>query len=200
MPQTHRDAILDLVKEGQILRPRDLKSKGIPRSYLSRLVAEGLLHRSGRGIYVSTEADITEFQSLAEVARRIPHGVICLLSALQVHELTTEFAHEVWIAINRTARIPKVDYPTIRTVRFSDAAFGYGIETRSVGKTEVRVYSAAKTVADCFKYRNKLGIDVATQALRDCWRLRKATMDQLWDAAKVCRMSNVMRPYLESLS
>jgi predicted transcriptional regulator of viral defense system len=200
MAQKHREKILELLKKRQILRTRDLTSKGIPRSYLSRLVQEGILLRSGRGVYVAVDADFTEFQSLAEVTSRVPHGIICLLSALQVHELTTEMPHEVWVAISRTARIPKVDYPAIRVVRFSDAAFKFGVETHTVGKTNVSVYSAAKTVVDCFKYRNKIGIDVATQSLRDCWHKRKATMEELWKAAKVCRMSNVMRPYLESLT
>lgn len=199
MPVSHRERILDLLKTQQILRTRDLTSRGIPRSYLTRMEHEGLLVRSGRGIYVSADAEITEFQSLAEVACRVPHGVICLLSALQVHELTTEMPHEVWVAISRKSRIPKVDYPAIRAVRFSDESFFGGVETRQVGPTTIRVYSAAKTVADCFKYRNKIGIDVATQALRDCWQQRKATMDDLWNAARTCRMSNIMRPYLESL-
>ncbi|MCH8147777.1 MAG: AbiEi antitoxin N-terminal domain-containing protein [Planctomycetes bacterium] len=200
MAQNHRERILALLKKRQILRARDLTSEGIPRSYLSRLVEEGVLLRSGRGIYFAADTDFTAFQSLAEVAQRIPHSVICLLSALQVHELTTEMPHEVWIAISRTARIPKVDYPAVRAVRFSDTAFKYGVEKHNVGKTEIQVYSAAKTVVDCFKYRNKIGIDVATQALRDCWQQRKATMDELWEAAKVCRMSNVMRPYMESMT
>jgi len=200
MTLNHRQKILELLSKRQILRARDLTSKGIPRSYLSRFVEEGLLFRSGRGVYVAADADATEFQSLAEVSCRVSLGVICLLSALQVHELTTEMPYEVWIAISRTARIPRIDYPPIRAVRFSDAAFQFGIEQRTVGGTEIRVYSAAKSVADCFKYRNKIGIDVATQALRDCWQRRKAKMDQLWEAAQVCRMSNVMRPYLESLT
>jgi len=200
MAPTHREKILELLSKRPILRTRDLTSKGIPRSYLARLIEEGVLFRSGRGVYVAADAEVTEFQSLAEVASRVPHGIICLLSALQVHELTTEMPHEVWVAISRTARIPRVDYPPVRAVRFSDTAFKYGIEQRTVGKLEIRVYSAAKTVADCFKYRNKIGIDVATQTLRDCWERRKATMDQLWEAAQVCRMSNVMRPYMESLS
>lgn len=200
MTKNHRKRILKLIAERQILRPRDLTSEGIPRSYLSRLVDEGILVRSGRGIYVAADADFTELQSVAEVAKRVPHGVICLLTALQFHELTTEMPHEVWVAINRTARIPKIDYPVVRVVRFSDAAFAFGVESKQIGKTDVRIYSAAKTVADCFKYRNKIGIDVATQALRDCWQQKRASMDELWEAAKVCRMSSVMRPYMESLT
>lgn len=200
MARTHRQRIADLLSTQQIIRAKDLTSRGIPRSYLNRLMMEGVLTRSGRGVYVSADAEITELQSVAEVAYRIPKAVICLLSALQIHDLTTELPHEVWVAIDRNARIPKIDYPTVRVVRFSDAAFCYGIEAHSAGSTEIRVYSAAKTVADCFKYRNKIGIDVATQALRDCWQQRKATMDQLWNAAVICRMSNVMRPYLESLT
>lgn len=189
-----------MLAERQVLRARDLAAEGIPRSYLGRMVEAGELFRSGRGIYVAADADVSELQSLAEVATRVPHGVMCLLTAAQFHELTTEMPFEVWVAVSRNSRLPKIDYPTIRAVRFSEAAFCYGVENHQVGLTAVRIYSAAKTVADCFKYRNKIGVDVAVQALRDCWQQQKASMDELWEAAKICRMSNVMRPYLETLT
>lgn len=138
--------------------------------------------------------------TMAEASKRVPHGVVCLLSALRFHELTTQSPFEVWLAIGEKARLPKLDYPPLRTVRFSGDALAFGIEEHKAEGVDVRVYSPAKTVADCFKYRNKIGLDVAIEALRDCLRQRKATMDELWNAAKVCRMSKVMRPYLESIA
>lgn len=137
---------------------------------------------------------------MAEAAKRVPHGVVCLLSALQFHELTSQAPFEVWLAIGEKARRPKVDYPPLRILRFSGAALERGIVTHAFENVTVNVYSPAKTVADCFKYRNKLGLDVALEALRDCWKKRRATMDELWQAAKICRVANVMRPYLESLT
>lgn len=192
-----KQQVLDLARKLGILRPRDLA--GIPREYLRRLQAEGLLERPGRGLYVLAKWKPNENATLAEACRRVPHGVVCLLSALRFHGLTTEAPFEVWMAISRKAWLPKVDYPPLRIVRFSGVALTSGVEERRVGPVVVHVYGAAKTVADCFKYRNKIGLDVAIEALRDCRRRRKATMDQLWEAAKICRMTNVMRPYMESL-
>ena len=126
--------------------------------------------------------------------------MVCLLSALQFHELTTQAPFEVWLAIGEKARLPKVDYPPLRVVRFSGAALEDGIEEDRIEGVMVKVYAPAKTVADCFKYRNKIGLDVALEALRDCWAKRRATMDELWQAAKTCRVANVMRPYLESIT
>ncbi len=126
--------------------------------------------------------------------------MVCLLSALQNHHLTTQAPFEVWLAIAEKARLPKIEYPPLRVVRFSGPSLSFGIEEHEVDGVRVRVYSPAKTVADCFKYRNKIGLDVAIEALRDCLRQRKATRDELWSAAKVCRMSNVMRPYLEAVT
>jgi predicted transcriptional regulator of viral defense system len=125
--------------------------------------------------------------------------VVCLLTALRYHGLTTQSPAEVWLALPPKAWAPKIDYPKLRLVRFSGAALTRMVEEHTLEGTTVKVYSPAKTVADCFKYRNKAGVDVAIEALRDCFRGRRATMDELWAAAKVCRMSNVMRPYLESL-
>jgi len=199
-PEPRKARVLALARQAGILRPRDLDAEGIPREYLVRLLAEGLLERPGRGIYVSSGLKPTPNHSLAEAVKRVPHGVICLLSALQFHELTTQAPFEVWLAIGEKARLPKVDYPPLRIVRFSGAALEQGIVQHPVEGVLVKVYGPAKTVADCFKYRNKIGLDVALEALRDCWRKRRATMDELWQAAKICRVANVMRPYLESLT
>ena len=134
-----------------------------------------------------------------EAAQRVPQAIVCLLSALQFHALTTQAPFEVWLAVDRKARLPQLDSPPVRVVRFSGKALAYGVQHHTVEGVVVRVYSPAKTVADCFKYRNKLGIDVAIEALRDCLRQKKATVDEIWEAARICRMTNVIRPYLETL-
>ena len=145
-------------------------------------------------------ANLPEHHSLAEAAKRVPNGIICLISALRFHDLTTQAPHEVWIAISVKARRLRVDYPPLRIARFSGPSLDYGVTTKKVEGVAVRVFNPAKTVADCFKYRNKIGLDVALEALRDCYRRRKATMDELWKAARVCRVGRVMQPYLESVA
>jgi predicted transcriptional regulator of viral defense system len=130
----------------------------------------------------------------------VPKGVVCLLSALRFHELTTQAPFEVWLAIGEKAWRPRVDYPPLRVVRFSAAALASGVEQHQIEGVTIPVFSPAKTVADCFKYRNKIGLDVAIEALRECWGSRRCTMDDLWKYAKVCRVQNVMRPYLESIT
>jgi predicted transcriptional regulator of viral defense system len=198
--ETAKDRLVQLARQAGVLRARDLDAEGIPREYLRRLVAEGLLDRRARGIYVAAGLKPTPNHSLAQACKRVPHGTVCLLSALQFHELTTQAPFEVWLAIGEKARLPKVDHPPLRIVRFSGPALAHGVEARQIEGVAVKVYTPAKTVADCFKYRNKIGLDVALEALRDCWKKRRATMDELWQAAKTCRVANVMRPYLESLA
>lgn len=194
------DALLKLAQQKHVLRARDLDEVGIPRNYLLRLVQRGTLERVGRGLYTVPNAEITEHQSLLEAALRVPNGVICLLSALRFHGLTTQAPFEVWIAIDRKAWKPRISSPPLRIVRFSGRAFEYGISEHEIGGARLRVYDPAKTVADCFKYRHKIGLDVALEALRDCYRQKKATIDQIWKAAQVCRVSNVIRPYMETLT
>ncbi|HEC16415.1 MAG TPA: transcriptional regulator [Sedimenticola sp.] len=173
---------------------------GIPRTCLSRLVAAGKLQRIGRGLYVLPDNDVTERHSLAEACKLVPKGVVCLLSALRFHELTTQNPSDIWLAIGEKAWRPRIQYPPLRIVRFSQATLGARTEEHRIEGVTVRVYSPAKTVADCFKYRNKIGLDVAIEALRECWRSRRCTMDDLWHYAGLCRVRNVMRPYLESLA
>lgn len=182
-----------------LIRPRDLDAHGIPRVVLSRMYAQGALTRLGRGLYALPDMPSGEHQSVIEVAKRLPGGVICLLSALRLHDLTTQAPFEVWVALEEKARKPALDYPPLRVVRFSGPAFSEGVETRRIGGVSVRLYKPAKTVADCFKYRNKIGLEVALEALRECWRARKCSADELWHYAKLCRVANVMRPYLEAL-
>lgn len=190
--------ILEIVAEAGVLRPRDLEAHGIPRIYLSRLCERGLLDRVGRGLYVLPDADVSEHHTLAEAGKRVPHGVVCLLSALRFHGLTTQSPSEVWLAIANKAWRPQVDYPPLRFVRFSERTLEAGVEEHSIEGILVRIYNPAKTVADCFKYRNKIGLDVALEALRDCRRQRRCTNDELWHYAKICRVANVMRPYMEA--
>ncbi len=198
MKQTRYDQVLQMLRRRGVLRPRDLEREGISRVYLSRLYRRGLVERIGRGLYRLPGGAISQHQTLVEVARRIPHGVVCLISALRFHELTTQSPHQVWIAIDRKSREPsKKDLP-IRVVWFSGEALKSGVQTHHVDGIDLRVYNPAKTVVDCFKYRNKVGLDVAMEALRDCLKQRKCTIDELWHYARICRVSQVMRPYLEA--
>ncbi len=200
IPTARTDRILELVKEAGVLRPRDLEPYGIPRTYLSRLCASGKLRRIGRGLYVEQGSRTTEHHSLVEVCKRVPKGVVCLLSALRFHELTTQAPFEVWLAIGEKAWRPHLAYPPLRIARFSKASLSAGIEEHQIEGVAIHVYSPAKTIADCFKYRNKIGLDVAIEALKECWRSQSCTMDELWHYADICRVRNVIRPYLESVA
>lgn len=195
-PKTKR--ILELARS-QVVRPRDLVELGVPRSVLTELVADGALLRAGRGLYTAPDYPITENHSLVLAAKRYPDSVVCLLSAAQFHQITLELPAEVWLAFPRQARIPHPTDIQLRAVRLSEDVFGFGIETHRLEGVDVRIYSAAKTVADCFKFRNRLGISVAVEVLRETWGQKKATADELWDAAKACRMLNVMRPYFDAI-
>lgn len=200
MPKDRIGDVVRLVKKAGILRPRDLQPQGIPRLYLRMAADKGLVMRVGRGLYVARGSRPTQHHSLAQASKRVPHGIVCLLSALRFHDLTTQSPFQVWLAISDKARLPKTDSPPLRIVRFSQKMLAYGVQEHHIDGVSVRIFSPAKTVADCFRYRNKIGLDVALEALRECRRKRRATSDELWQAAKVCRVANVMRPYLESLS
>jgi predicted transcriptional regulator of viral defense system len=196
---TKIDAALRFVRERGMVRPRDLAERNIPPDYLDRLYRKGVVDRIARGLYAWPDADISEHHSLAEVAHQVPKGVVCLVSALSFHGITTEMPHEVWLALPPKAWAPRLKHPRLRIVRFSGRALGEMVEKHGIDGVSVQVYAVAKTVADCFKFRNKVGLAVALEALRDAWRGKRVTMDELWAAARVCRMTNVMRPYLESL-
>jgi predicted transcriptional regulator of viral defense system len=198
MEQSQTDRIIEIMRRVGVLRPRDLSAYGIPREYLRRMLDRGLLRRVGRGLYVLPDADATEHHTVAQACKRVPHGVVCLLSALRFHGLTTQAPFEVWLAIGRKAWRPRVDYPPLRLVRFSGAALEAGVEEHQIEGVTVKVYNPAKTIADCFKYRNKVGLDVAIEALRDCRTQRKCSNDELVRYAKVCRVANVIKPYLEA--
>jgi predicted transcriptional regulator of viral defense system len=200
MGKTKIGQLLELARRNGVLRPRDLVTYRIPREFLVRLHRKGVLERPARGIYILANAEPGEHQSLIEACKRVPNGVVCLLSALRFHALTTQAPFEIWLAIGDKARRPKVEYPPLRIVRFSAQALSRGVEQHDFKGVTVPVTNPARTVVDCFKYRHKIGLDVAIEALRDCWRQKKATMDELHRAAQTRRMANVMRPYLESLT
>jgi len=200
-------ALLRLARSGP-LRARDLASAGIPRTYLRRLTDRGLLERVDRGLYRLVDAPVTELHSLAQVAKRVPHATVALLSALQVHGMTSEAPHAVWILIDRKARMPTLVHPRLEVLRASGAARDHGIENRMIEGVPVRLTSPAKTVADCFRYRRHVGLEVALEALRAYLRgLRDARtghrggsrVDALVDAARADRIYTVLRPYLEAL-
>lgn len=193
------ERILTLAREQGVMRPRDLVRHGISREMLRYLKNTGVLRKSGRGLYYLPEM-VTEYQSFLEISRLLPKGVLCLLSALRFHEIGTQNPPEVWLAVPPKTWRPKSQKPWVRIVQFSGAAFTSGVDEHRIRGGVLRVFNSAKTVADCFKYRNKVGLDVAMEALRDCLRLRKATMDDLWRYAGICRVQNIMRPYLEAMA
>jgi len=197
--QSKTQQVLELVRNLGMLRPRDLEPYGIHREYLRRLEQQGEIVRSGRGLYTIAEADLSEHSTMVEASKRVPHGVVCLLSALRFHNITTQAPFEVWMAIDRKAWTPQSTKLPLRIVYMSGESFHTGIDTHNIAGVTIQIYNPAKTVADCFKYRHKIGLDVALEALRECWRERISTIDELWHYAKICRVSNVIRPYLESL-
>jgi predicted transcriptional regulator of viral defense system len=192
--------IRNLASCTDLLSVPQLQARGITRPQLSRLVAAGYLQRVARGLYALPDYQPSEHSLLARVAQRAPKAVFCLLTALCFHELTTQMPFEVWIAIGNKAHPPHIDFPPLRVVRFSVLALTSGVEIHMREGVQVRLTTVARTVADCFKFRHKVGLDVALEALRDAWHAGRVTMDDLWGAAQVCRVTNVMRPYLESLT
>ena len=189
---------LELLHAKGMVRAHELASIGVTGETLQQLLRTGLLVRISRGLYAAPDRSLNEHDQLAQLAIKHPKMVFCLLTALGIHGLTTQAPHEVWVAISPNARAPKVSYPPLRIVRLSDP--DVQVVTISLdGVVRIPVTSVAKTVADCFKFRNKIGLDIALEALRDAWRQKKVTMDELWESAQLCRVTNVMRPYLESL-
>jgi len=200
MTRTSRARVLDLARKRTILRAAEVEELGIHTQVLTRLVAEGALERVGPGRYRSPAASITENHGLALTAAVVPRGVVCLLSALVFHGLGTQNPTEVWLAIDRRSRVPRVQWPPLRIVRFSGRALTDGVEVHEIEGQKVHVYSLPKTIADCFKYRQKVGMDVALEALKDAWNHRRVRMADLDQFARVCRVQRVMRPYIEALA
>jgi len=193
-------SLAELAQGKKLLRPSDAVAMGRSRLYLAQLARRGLLHKVSRGLYALPQRPASEFASLAEVASRHPQVLVCLLSALAFHGLTTQAPFEVWVAMGNKARAPQLTYPPLRVVRFSGTALTEGIETHMLEGVSVHVTNVAKTIVDCFKFRNKTGLDVALEALKEAWRAKRVTMDELWHYGQICRVQNVMRPYLEGLT
>ena len=191
--------LLSLARRSGVIRPGDARAKGIAPVYLTRLVRSGALVRVGRGLYSLANGAPTADRTVVEAARHVPRGVVCLLSALRLHGLTTQMPPAVWMAIDVKARRPGAAGPPLEIVRMSGRALKQGIEERTLEGVRVRLYGPAKSVADCFKFRNKIGLDVAIEALRD-YRRRRGSVDELLRYAEICRVARVMRPYLEALS
>ena len=191
--------VLKLARRQRGVTAREIAVAGIHRQVLSRLVEAGKIERVVRGLYRLPEQSVTEHHGLVLANASVPLGTICLISALQFHGIGTQLPSEVWIAIDRRSRRPVLRYPPLRVVRFSGPALTEGVESHRIEGQNVRVYRVAKTLADCFKYRNKIGLDVAMEALREAWRARRFTADELDHYARICRVQRVMQPYLEAL-
>lgn len=181
-------------------RSRDLEHRGIPRSRLQVWLRRGIIEHLARGLYQRVDAELGEFETIATVATRVPQAIVCLLTALRVYEIGTQAPRKVWIAIDRKARKPHLPSLPVHVVRFSGAMLTYAVEEREVQGVRFRMTSPARTVVDCFRYRNKIGLDVALEALRDAFEQRRATMGEIIRAAEVCRVRSVIRPYLETLT
>lgn len=192
------EKLVEVLKDNGIIKASEILKLGISREYLRKLYTKNVVAKAARGYYVLPGYEMTAMQSITQAAKHISRGVICLLSALRVHDLTTQNPFEVWLAIERDTWKPnKTLSAQVRYMRFSGEAYTEGVETKVIDNIKIKVYCPAKTVADCFKYRNKIGLDVAMEALSDCTKKRKATSDEIWHYAKLCRVSNVMRPYME---
>lgn len=198
MADTQKTRALHLLQSKGMLRLKDFLAEEIGQETLARLVREGEIVRPSRGLYQLADAPIDASQALAEAAALVPKGVICLISALQFHQITLQMPSAVWMAIERTAWKPKIGYPSIRFVRFSGWAMTEGVQRHSIQSRHVPITDPARTIVDCFRYRNKIGIDVAMEGLREGIRQRKCTSDQLWHYAKQARVWTIMRPYVEA--
>jgi predicted transcriptional regulator of viral defense system len=198
MPDATKRATSLLRRKG-LARSGELEEIGVSRVHLRRLRERGVVERVARGLYVLPGVVLSEQQSLAEAASVVPGGVICLLSALRFHGLTTQNPFEIWMAVPPKAWRPAREGMKLRLVHMSGTSLSEGIEEHRVSGVTVRVYSAAKTVADCFKFRNKIGIDVAVESLKDYSRKYRGRANELARFARIDRVAQVMRPYLEAI-
>jgi len=194
-----RDKARQLLSDHGMLRAREFEEHGISHSYIAKLADDGDLQRLARGVYATADHKATEHHDLAIIQKRIPHAVFCLRTALRFHELTTALPNRVHIAVERTKGEPTLEWPPLEVFHISESQFVAGIETHKLreGPT-IRMYSPARTVADCFKFRNRLGLDLALEALEDCLSQDRCTVDELLEFADVCRVKNVIRPYIEA--
>lgn len=195
-----QERILQIARKKKIFRISDATRAGLHPEAIRRLTSRGQLTRLGRGLYALSSLEPTEHHTLAEVATRVPNGVVCLLTALRFHRMGTQNPRDVWLAVDRRAGVPRIDFTPTRIIRMSTVAISTGIEERTIDGVRVRITSPARTVVDCFKFRNRIGIDVAVEALKDYRRLRKGSVDSIWQQADRLRMSKVMRPYWDAIS
>ncbi|MGD9707751.1 MAG: type IV toxin-antitoxin system AbiEi family antitoxin domain-containing protein [Candidatus Delongbacteria bacterium] len=196
---SRNDKIFQLFEDKKMIRSRDVEAIGIPREYLLRMVSKGLVIRVARGMYCLSDENFKGYESYVEAVMTAPNGVICLISALHFYSTTTQISDKIWMAVKKGSWRPRSDSVQIKYNIFSDNSYNYGIEIHKINNIEIPVYSVAKTVADCFKFRNKIGLDVAIEALKEAIRSKKAGVDEIYEAAKVCRVSRVIQPYLESI-
>lgn len=197
---SHAQRVLAVLHKQGFLATSDLDTIGAPRVVLTRVSTSGPLERFGRGLYHLSGNPMSEHEDLATIAVEVPKAVFCLLTALHFHELTTRLPRRVWIAMPRGSHTPRIEHPRIKMVQMAGDACATGLDEHERDGMRLRIYSAAKTVADCFKHRNQIGLGVAIEALTAAWKTRKASADDLWRHAKVCQVANVMRPYLEAVS
>lgn len=191
--------ILDLAQHRRVLRAADVREQGWSPQLLVSLHQSGKLQRVARGLYSLPNVEMSEHQALIEVCKRLPKAVLCLLTALQYHGIGTQMPHQVWVALPQGTQTPALAYPPLRIARLRGAAYTEGIQTVIEQGVPLRVYNAAKTVTDCFKFRHKIGLDVALEALKEAWRNRQVTMAELSHYAKINRVERVMQPYLEAV-
>ena len=196
--QTHVYQIIKMAGEQGFVSSSELRKSGFSPSLLCYMKSMGMLRRISRGVYTLPE-HISSRETFVEIALMIPHGVLCLLSALQYHELTTQMPYEVWVAIKAGSHYLRNRKMPVRIVQISGEIFSAGIETHDEDGIKIRVYCPARTVVDCFRFRNKIGTDIAVEALRDALKQKKATADEIWEYARQCRMTKVMRPYMEAI-
>ncbi|MEZ0374914.1 MAG: type IV toxin-antitoxin system AbiEi family antitoxin domain-containing protein [Candidatus Sericytochromatia bacterium] len=199
LSETKLQQVLALLEHQPLLRPRDLKRAGLPPEYLSYLYHQQRLAKIGRGLYALPDQAVDEHYSQLEVAKRVPDGVLCLLSALEFHGLTTQNPFDIWLALPAGRRSPKLENLSVRFFHFAPEAYRSGIETHTIQSIDLKVYSVSKTIVDCFKFRNQIGLDVALEALKEAMSKKRFSQDELWKYARICRMTTVMRPYLEAL-
>lgn len=196
---TYGQKALHLLRQKGVVRSSEFVKEGIPRVIIYRLLANQQLQKISRGVYCLPEEQFSEKESLLVISTRVPQAVFCLLTALQIHELTTQLPRKIWIAMPLNSRLPKIDYPPLKMVKYSGQAYSEGIEIRKDDGVEYRVYNVAKTIADCFKHRNKIGIDIALEALKEAFAKNKVTIDELWHYSKICRVSTIMQAYIEAI-
>lgn len=199
-PTDPSQAALRMAERLGVLRLRDARAEGIHPEVLRRLARQGQLVKIARGIYAPASADLSTHHDLALASARVPHGTICMLSALSYHEIGTQLPHEVWMMIDRRSRKPRIDRPAMRFVLASGPALALGIEQVEINGATVRIFNPAKTVVDCFRYRRHIGLEAAIEAMRETLRQRRGTPSQIDEYARQCRVASVIRPYLEAVA